>query len=86
MATSRIASGITGGIARDCAAAVAERGRGEIGDERREVGARAGREGQSQPLLELVGIEPPGGRVRAQRLRHALPFGVRGECLVGHDA
>ena len=84
MATSRIASGTTGGIVRERRGRGAV-GRGEIDDERLEIGPRAGGQGQAQPLLELVGIEPPGRRVRAQRLRHALAFGVRGE-YVGHDA
>ena len=85
MATSRIASGITGGMCGISAPRLRRRG-GQIGDERGEVGAGAGGQGPAQALLELVGIEPAGGRVRAEGLRDLLAFGVRGSCLVGHAA
>ena len=85
MATSRIASGITGGMRRDLAPLFGRRG-GQIGDERREVGAGAGCQGLADAVLELVWIEPAGGGVRAEGLRDLLALGVRGSCLVRHAA
>jgi hypothetical protein len=60
--------------------------RGQIGDEWGEVGAGARGEGVLQPLLELVGVEPAGGGVRAEGLRDLLALGVGGSCLVRHGA
>ena len=45
-------------------------------------GAEAGSVGEAEPLVELVGIEPAGGGVVAERLGHPLALGVRGEDVV----
>jgi glucokinase len=58
------------------------RRRRQVGGERRQIAARAGRERLLQPLLELVGVEPAGGRMRPQRLGHALALGIGGEEVV----
>ena len=52
---------------------------GEVGEQRRELGARAGAVGAAEALLELVVVEPAVGGVGAQRLRRALALRVRGQ-------
>jgi hypothetical protein len=58
--------------------------RRQVGDEWGEVASGLRGEGVPEALLELVGVEPACGGVRAEGLRCVFAFRVRGSCLVRH--